>query len=99
MSQTKIVERVLQQQRQARSNDKLLMLAVWEQQGLYLNDHQRKKFMKCMTSETITRIRRKLQEHGQYSATPEVEQLRYEKFKEVRASAPRAATPDQMGLV
>jgi len=38
--------------------------------------------------DTITRCRRKLQENGKYSASPQVDEARFNKFRQVVMAAP-----------
>lgn len=45
-----------------RDSDKLLLLEVWETQGLILSPEQQQKFMGVATAESVTRARRKIQE-------------------------------------
>ena len=55
---------------ETRNNDKLLTLYVWEREGLELTDSQKRLFMEVSFSETITRIRRKIQAGGMFKADP-----------------------------
>ena len=46
-------------------DDKLLILSMWEEQGLRLDDNQKAVFLNdCSTPESITRARRELAEKG-----------------------------------
>lgn len=66
-----------------RDSDKALLLAYWEQDGLYLNNEQKHVFMNyCGVSESITRARRALK--ADYPASKEVDDMRYDKFKDTR---------------
>ena len=87
------VENILHMFPETRSSDKELMLRIWEGQGLYLSPAQQEKFMKATSPETITRVRRKIQQEGKYPATDKVKESR--KWKSMRAEqvAPKA-TPD-----
>jgi hypothetical protein len=70
-----------------RSSDVELIIAVWQAQGLNLTETQKEMLRSvCMHPETMTRIRRKLQEQGKYRATKEVEQARYDKFQNVKGN-------------
>lgn len=82
MRVSETIENVLGSNIEARSNDKILMLAVGERYGLILNEHQRQTFMKMPSFETIRRVRQKLQENGLYKASDEVRRQR--KFKGIR---------------
>lgn len=81
-----LVEEVLKENVRARSNDRLLIIAVWEKQlGLALHPKLARFLMyKAIMPETITRTRRKLQEDGKYLATKEVEEQRYQKFVDAK---------------
>ncbi len=78
------VARVLSTNAQARDNDKLLMLQVWEIEGFYLSDKQKELFMQSSSPESIRRQRQLFQEEGQYLASPEVEEKRYQMYVETK---------------
>ena len=61
-----------------RDSDKTLLLAIWEQEGLYLTAEQKAVFMAGSTAESVTRARRALK--AQYPASEKVDQVRYQKF-------------------
>lgn len=63
------VERILREYPQTRSDDRKLMLKVWESYGLYLSESQQQKFMghNIPSTETIRRTRQRLQEQGLYT--------------------------------
>jgi hypothetical protein len=84
MRTKKLVERVLELKPEARDNDKLLMLYVWQMQGLHMSKGQLEAFKKASSPESIRRTRQKLQEEGQYLASPEVEEQRYQMFTETK---------------
>ncbi len=65
-----------------RDNDRALLLACWEQNGLYLNDEQKVAFMNATAAETITRARRALKDR--YPASPSADRARFKKFKEYK---------------
>lgn len=78
------VERILSSNKQARSDDKLLLLLYWEQvDGINLSNI-RNEFHNTTATETIIRYRRKLQEQGRYLPNEEVLRLRKLRQKEVR---------------
>lgn len=81
------VHSVLSNNIATRSNDKLLMLDIWELEGLRLSPEQRQAFMHVTSSETITRTRRKIQESGKFLANEQTAQARreaeYQVFNEV----------------
>jgi hypothetical protein len=65
-----------------RDNDRALLLACWEQNGLYLNDEQKVAFMNATAAESITRARRALKDR--YPASPEITEKRYKRFNEYK---------------
>lgn len=76
------VEHLLKTQPRLRNSDKELLLAFWEDQGLYFSETQKKAIYACTPAETITRARRKLR--SQYPGDKKVEDKRFDKFKEFR---------------
>lgn len=89
------VARVLSQKPETRDNDKLLMLYVWQIEGLHLSDSQLEKFKNASSPESIRRMRQKMQEEGQYRASEAVEQKRYELYEQTRnaiSTAPQAVS-------
>jgi hypothetical protein len=76
-----LVERSLQTWPETRDSDRKLMLAVWYLQDNNYRDHFKQFFLHtAITPETITRMRRKLQEQGKYPASKAIEDQRYKKF-------------------
>ncbi len=71
-----LVKQILAECPETRSNDKELIIKVWEAQGLYLSDEQLEIFKKCFSTETIRRTRQKLQEEGLYPATENIQNKR-----------------------
>lgn len=65
-----------------RDSDKAILLAILEQDGLILNEVQKRAFMQATTFESVTRARRALK--ADYPASKEVDDMRYDKFKETR---------------
>ena len=83
------VERALKSWPATRDSDRKLMLAVWWLQDNDYDQHFKEFFKeKAIMPESITRCRRKLQEQGKYRASPEAEEDRYNKFKQMRETAP-----------
>lgn len=77
------VENLLRSEQRYRDSDKALLLAVWDIEGFYLSDSQKKIFMdKCTSTETITRARRALK--GKYPASERVDNRRFEKYQEYK---------------
>ena len=67
-----------------RSSDTELLLVYWQKAGLDLTPEQVQKIKDMPTPDTLTRIRRKIQEGGEYPATKQAEESRYNKFKNVK---------------
>lgn len=86
-----IVENVLARNEKARNSDKILFLAVWEEMGFYLSDTQKQRFLSLPSSESITRVRRKLQEQGRYPATERIKKSRELKSMIVQQNMPTAS--------
>jgi hypothetical protein len=84
------VARVLNQKPEARDNDKLLMLYVWQIEGLNLSESQLKKWKEVSSPESIRRMRQKFQEEGQFLASPEVEEKRYQMYVETKDAIQKA---------
>lgn len=74
------VRNLLAASRDYRNSDKKLLMAYWESEGLFLTHEQRAVFMSCTPAESITRARRTLR--PQYPGDKEVEEGRYENFKQ-----------------
>ena len=85
-----LVKQVLEQNERSRSSDKELILAVWERQGLYLDEAQRSKFFQVAPAETIRRIRQKIQESGELLAGDKVRKERRFKAQRMQQIAPKA---------
>lgn len=90
MRVTPIVKRVLRDSPEARNSDKELIIQVWGQLGFYLSESQLAKFRDMPSTETIRRIRQKLQQGGEFKATSPVAQVRRFKSYEVQQNAPQA---------
>ncbi len=91
------VERALKSWPATRDSDRKLMLAVWWLQDNDYDQHFKEFFKeKAIMPESITRCRRKLQEQGKYRASKEVEEDRYNKFEQVRETAPRTSEVDMI---
>ena len=74
-----VIEKVLREYPNTRNSDKELILQVWEQQGLVLNETQRRFFLeKVIPPETIRRNRQKLQEKGLYPSDQAIARARRE---------------------
>lgn len=79
-----VVKRILSEIPETRDSDKLLILYVWQAQGLVFTPEQIQAYKKVASSETIRRIRQKFQEEGLYRASDDVEEARYNKFVETK---------------
>ena len=90
MRTKKLVERVLEQKPEARDDDKLLMLYVWQMQGLHFSEGQLKAFKNASSPESIRRTRQKFQQDGEYKASEKVEEQRYQMYTETRNAIPTA---------
>lgn len=89
MNVTPLVERALTAWPATRDSDRKLILAVWWLQDNNYESHFKTFFKeKAIMPDTITRCRRKLQEQGKFRASKQVEERRFEKFKEARQAAP-----------
>jgi hypothetical protein len=75
---TQIIKQALLEFPETRGNDKLLILKVWELQGLQFSPEQKSKFLNILSSETIRRTRQKLQQLGQYLPSKEIQKKRKE---------------------
>lgn len=69
------VEQALRDNLEARSDDRELIIEILQNHGADLTDQQ-KNLIRALSFETITRVRRKLQQEGQYLATDRVRRAR-----------------------
>jgi hypothetical protein len=83
-----IIEGVLRDHPDSRSSDKELYILVWEQFGFFMSESQKAKFRELPSSETIRRVRQKLQEEGKYTAAERVRRHRNRKSQEVQQRMP-----------
>lgn len=95
MTTTQLIENILRERTQTRSDDKMLILAVWDQLGLKLTREQIEIFYDLPSTETIRRVRQKFQEDGKYLASDKVQQYREAKSQEMQQVAP-IATPQTL---
>lgn len=89
---SKIVEDTLREKPYTRNSDKELLLHVWSHLGLELTAEQRSKFRDMPSTETVRRIRQKLQEGGKYPADQAVRKVRQFESQQMQQIAP-IATP------
>ena len=84
MKLTVQVENILKFSKASRNSDTELILVYMEKYGIVLTEHQKELYRSMPSTDTITRIRRKLQEQGKYEANEAVNEARYQKFKDIR---------------
>ena len=83
--QSKLVERALKELPITRGSDRHLIVAVWHfQKPSWRLDPAKFVLNDAIMPETITRIRRKLQEQGLYLPEDKIVEARYSKFQAVR---------------
>ena len=78
------IEAILKASKAARNSDTELLIIYLQKSGMELTPKQIEKFKDLPSMETITRVRRQLQEQGKYEADESVQEGRYQKFKEHR---------------
>ena len=86
MTTAQRVENILKASKDARNSDKDMLIIYMQKSGMNLSQEQVKKFKELPAFETLTRIRRKLQEEGKYPASSEVDTIRFEKYKSVKSN-------------
>lgn len=91
MNVSEAVEQALRLSEEARNTDKILILQVWESLGLHLTSQQRQKFIDLPSSESITRIRRKIQEQERYPAVHKIKKARELKNAIIQQNMPAAS--------
>lgn len=81
-----IVEKTLKYHPETRTDDKLLILQVWERCGFHLSVNQRKAFLgkELPSTETIRRTRQRLQQEGKYLPPQPVQEARQQKAEQIR---------------
>lgn len=95
MRASAIIEGVLRDAPASRSSDRELYILVWEKYGFFMSATQKAKFRELPSSETIRRVRQKLQEQGHYAATDRVRRHRSQKGQEVQQRMP-TTKPDKV---
>jgi hypothetical protein len=78
------VESILKHDRASRNSDTRLLIVYLQKSGMELTDKQIEVFKNLPSMETITRVRRQLQEQGKYEADEAVNEMRYKKFQTTR---------------
>lgn len=84
MKTSEQVENILRASKLARNSDDELHIIYMQKAGMDLSRQQIETYKSLPSFETLTRIRRKLQEHNKYPADPEVERQRFGKYKTMR---------------
>lgn len=84
------VESLLKNLPETRNSDKALLVAYMQRAGMELNDRQIAMYHELPSAETITRVRRELQEQGKYPASEKVDKARFNKYKHVRENVVQA---------
>lgn len=80
------VKNIMQAVPATRSSDKELLIVYMQKAGMELSPAQINLFKELPSMETIRRIRQKLQEDGKYPASKEVENKRFEKYKQTKGA-------------
>lgn len=83
-----LVEQIMVDSEKSRSDDHLLLATTWYRLGFKLTQEQYNLFKTMPSAETVTRIRRKLQEQGKYQASKEVQKYRKHKSLVMQQNAP-----------
>ena len=76
------VEDIMKRNLRTRDSDKELIIALMELYNVQLSHIQKEKIRDMAPFETYTRIRREVQQEGRYLPSEDVEDVRYELFKE-----------------
>lgn len=84
MKAEQLVKQVLTESVLARSDDKELLLKVWEKQGFVLSYYQRAAFKRLFSAETCRRYRQKYQESGLFPADENTKRGRKAKEAKMR---------------
>lgn len=84
MTNLQRVKNILEFAPKTRNSDIELLIIYWQKAGVNLSNEQIQKIKELPSPDTLTRIRRKIQENGEFPATKEVNEARYNKFKNVR---------------
>jgi len=99
-----VVEEILAEHVEARGSDKKVILLFLARYGFYLTPEQLELWDKCISFESITRARRKIQASGKYKPNDFILQARREREKAMRIkkdsveSITGLKTPEQLGL-
>ena len=88
------VENILKVSKQARNSDKELLVIYMQKSGMELTPEQVAIFKEMPSTETVRRIRQKLQEQGKYPADEAVDNARFEKYQAMKYGD-READPEK----
>lgn len=90
------VEAILKVSRMARNSDRELYIIYMQKAGLKLTPEQVELYRSLPSTDTLGRIRRKLQEEGKYPADPEVNEARYNKFVDTTQNINHVGSPEEL---
>lgn len=65
-----------------------------QKSGMELSPRQKQVFRDMPSAETITRVRRQLQEQGKYPAEEEVDNGRFDKYQQMKHKTPQDEVDD-----
>ena len=82
MKTSERVENILRASHAARNSDTALLILYMQKSGMELTPKQIEIFKDMPSMETITRVRRQLQEQGKYEADEKVQEARYQKMQQ-----------------
>lgn len=94
MKTSERVENILKASQRARNSDKYLLIIYMQRSGMNLTKEQIRIFEDMSSAETITRVRRQLQEQGKYPADEEVDNERFEKYQGMKHKTPQDEVDD-----
>lgn len=78
------VQSILKHDKASRNSDKRLLVVYLQKAGMQLTEAQIALFMQLPSMETLRRTRQQIQMKGEYEADPQVNEARFEKYKQVR---------------
>lgn len=84
MTNLQRVKNILEFVPKTRNSDIELLIIYWQKAGVNLSNEQIQKIKELPSPDTLTRIRRKIQENGEFPASKSVEDARFAKFKQVK---------------
>lgn len=87
---TNLVRKILSYSRAARNSDKELQLLMMDEYGMNLSYEQREIFRQMPSTETIRRIRQKLQEKGEFVSDQNIASERKWRGMRMQQNAPTA---------